>query len=245
MLALQPSLDDFWFLPLGGTGEIGMNLNLYGHDGQWLMVDCGITFEDHIDHRGVLQSRVEMPAIDAIRSHQIQLAGIIVTHAHEDHLGALPHLWDQLGCKIYTTPFTRNVLQNKFARSNCPAPIETVDPGSRFEIGPFSLRLLSMTHSTPETQGVLIETPVAKVFHTADWKLDPEPVVGPAMADETFMALSEVDAIVCDSTNAPQAERAISESAVQAGLLIAIQDAPGRVVVACFASNIARLQTLG
>ena len=245
MLALQPSSNDFWFLPLGGTGEIGMNLNLYGHNGQWLMVDCGITFEDHVDAEGFTQTRVEMPAIEAIRSNQINLVGIIVTHAHEDHLGALPHLWDQLGCPIYTTPFTRNVLQNKFARSHCVAPIETVEPGSSLEIGPFSLTLVSMTHSTPETQGLVIETPVGKVFHTADWKLDPDPVVGSPMAETTFLALKDIDAVVCDSTNAPRAERAVSEAAVQAGLLAAIQDAPGRVVVACFASNIARLQTLG
>lgn len=245
MSKLIPSTEDFWFLPLGGTGEIGMNLNLYGHAGQWIMVDCGITFEDQKDAQGFLQSRVEMPAIEAIGLHQIELVGIVITHAHEDHLGALPYLWEQLGCAIYATPFSRNVLLSKFARSGCPAPITTFEPGGTFKLGGFSIRSVPMTHSTPETQGLVIETPVATIFHTADWKIDPVPVVGPAWSEAFFQQLHGIDAVVCDSTNALELTHTVSEAAVRSGLLNAIQDASGRVIVGCFASNIARLQTLG
>jgi ribonuclease J len=245
MLNLNPSPEDFWFLPLGGTGEIGMNLNLYGHNGQWLMVDCGITFEDRADGQGFLQSRIEMPAIEAIRTHEINLVGLVITHAHEDHLGAVQHLWDQLGCPIYATPFSRNVLLSKFARSNCQAPIEVFQPDAEFSVGPFRIQSLSMTHSTLETQGLIIETPVSRIFHTADWKIDSDPVIGRGMQVDRIAQLKNIDAVVCDSTNALELEHAVSESTVRSGLLSAIKDAPGRVVVGCFASNIARLQTIG
>ena len=242
---LTPNSKEFWFIPLGGTGEIGMNLNLYGHDGQWLIVDCGITFEDQADKNGVSQSRVEMPLVDFAAAQRKNIVGIIATHAHEDHIGALPYLWEHLGCPIYTTPFTRNVLRNKFAWNNCPAPIHAVTEGGELELGPFTVTFIPMTHSTPETQGLLIDTAVGRVFHTADWKLDSNPVVGRHMATDQYQAMSQVDAVVCDSTNALNSTSAVSESEVSAGLLSAITDAPGRVVVACFASNIARLQMLG
>lgn len=242
---MTPNSTEFWFLPLGGTGEIGMNLNLYGHDGQWLIVDCGITFEDQPDKNGMSQSRVEMPLVDFAAARQKNIVGIIATHAHEDHIGALPYLWERLGCPIYTTPFTRNVLRNKFARDNCPALIHTVPEGGELQLGAFQVTFIPMTHSTLETQGLIIDTPVGRVFHTADWKLDSNPVVGRHMATDQYQEMTRVDAVVCDSTNALNPASAISESAVREGLLTAISDAPGRVVVACFASNIARLQMLG
>jgi ribonuclease J len=240
-----PNNNEFWFIPLGGTGEIGMNLNLYGHDGQWLIVDCGITFEDQPDKNGISQSRVEMPLVDFAAAQRENIVGIIATHAHEDHIGALPYLWERLGCPIYTTPFTRNVLRNKFARDNCPALIHPVPEGGKLQLGAFHVTFIPMTHSTLETQGLVIDTPVGRVFHTADWKLDSNPVVGRHMATDQYQDMARVDAVVCDSTNALNPASAISESAVREGLLRAISDAPGRVVVACFASNIARLQMLG
>ncbi|MFT5015181.1 MAG: ribonuclease J [Dinoroseobacter sp.] len=241
----QPSRDDLWLLPLGGTGEIGMNLNLYGHDGQWLMVDCGISFEDQLDKNGVNQSRVIMPDIEFLKTIKHQIVGIVVTHAHEDHIGALPYLWSQIECPIYASPFTRQVLINKFVRAHCPAPVTTIDPHSTFKLGVFSIAPVAMTHSTPETLGLVISTPAARVFHTADWKIDPDPIIGvPATAD-LYTNLGELDAVVSDSTNALEPNWAISEATVHEGLLAVIRDAPGRVIVSCFASNIARLQTLG
>lgn len=242
---LTPDRQEFWFIPLGGTGEIGMNLNMYGHDGHWIIVDCGITFEDEPDKNGITQSRVEMPLIDFAAAKRASILGVIATHAHEDHIGALPYLWEHLGCPIYTTPFTRNVLRAKFARSSCPAPIRDIAEGGTLDLGPFKLTFIPMTHSTPETQGLVIQTPVGKVFHTADWKLDENPVVGRNITPEQYQAMTDIDAVVCDSTNALNPASAHSESDVATGLLTAISHATGRVVVACFASNIARLQTLG
>ncbi|MFT4797793.1 MAG: ribonuclease J [Candidatus Azotimanducaceae bacterium] len=242
---MTPNSNEFWFIPLGGTGEIGMNLNLYGHNGRWLIVDCGITFEDQPPKNGISRSRVEMPLIDFAAAQRKNIVGIIATHAHEDHIGALPYLWEHLGCPIYTTPFTRNVLRNKFARSNCPALIQEVAEGGELALGPFKVTFIPMTHSTPETQGLVIDTPVGRVFHTADWKLDSNPVVGKPMATDQYQKMQRIDAVVCDSTNALNPASATSESEVSEGLLSAVSDAPGRVVVACFASNIARLQMLG
>jgi ribonuclease J len=163
-----PTDKDLWFLPLGGCGEIGMNLNLFGHNGSWLMVDCGITFEDSVTSR--TGNRVEMPDPLFIANRHEALAGIIATHAHEDHIGALPHLWEQLRCPIYTTPFTRNVVARKFAQAGIRAPLVTVHPGETIEIGPFKVTWVPITHSTPETNGLLIDTPAGRVLHTATGK---------------------------------------------------------------------------
>ena len=242
---LIPSRQEFWFIPLGGTGEIGMNLNLYGHNGRWIIVDCGITFEDRPDDNGIMQSRIEMPLIDFASEQRDNILGIIATHAHEDHIGALPYLWEHLGCPIYTTPFTRNVLRAKFARNNCSAPILDVVEGGTLDLGPFNLTFIPMTHSTPETQGLIIQTPVGRVFHTADWKLDADPVVGVHVTPQQYQTMTDIDAVVCDSTNALNPMGAKSETEVADALLTAVSDASRRVIVACFASNIARLQTLG
>jgi len=246
-----PRTEDFWFLPLGGCGEIGMNLNLYGHAGQWLMVDCGVTFERVPLASGAQVSqggnRVEMadPAFIANRSES--LVALIATHAHEDHIGAIAHLWDQLRCPIYTTPFTRNVLLRKLREKGIAAPVLTVQPGETVQLGPFEVTWMPITHSTPETNALLISTPVGRVLHTADWKLDAAPITGDAVDPALFRALASqrVDAIICDSTNATQAGHSISEGELFEGLLAAVRGSEGRVVVSCFASNIARLQTLG
>lgn len=242
----SPGQKDLWFLPLGGCGEIGMNLNLYGHAGQWLMVDCGVTFEK-IDDQPLSGNRVEMPDPMFIANRSETLVGIIATHAHEDHIGAIPHLWQQFRCPIYTTPFTRQVLQRKLRQAGIDAPLVTVHPGETLQLGPFRIRWLPITHSTPETNALLISTSVAQVLHTADWKIDAAPVVGDAIDPALFQAAgrSRIDAIVCDSTNATHAGSSVSESELFEDLLATVRESEGRVVVACFASNIARLQTLG
>lgn len=244
-MSLIPSPKDLWFLPLGGCGEIGMNMNLFGHASSWLMVDCGITFEDSQFTR--TGNRVEMPDPLFIANRHESLAGIIATHAHEDHIGALPHLWEQLRCPIYTTPFTRSVLARKFSQHGLNPPLVTVHPGETVEIGPFTVTWVPITHSTPETNGLLIDTAVGRVFHTADWKLDSAPVAGAAIEPRLFEELGRrgVAAIICDSTNAPTVGSSTSESTLFDGLLAAVKASAGRVVVACFSSNIARLQTLG
>jgi ribonuclease J len=241
---MTPSHKDFWFLPLGGTGEIGMNLNLYGHAGCWLMVDCGVTFEKV---EGSTRNRVEMADPSFIANRSETLVGLIATHAHEDHIGAIAHLWPQLRCPIYTTPFTRNVLLRKLREKSVDAPIITVPEHKPLELGPFRVTWLPITHSTPETNALLIETPLGEVLHTADWKLDSAPIVGDAVATKRYAQLGSrgLLATVCDSTNATVTGHSVSESELFEDLLAAVRESAGRVVVACFSSNIARLQTLG
>ena len=243
---MTPGQKDFLFVPLGGCGEIGMNLNLFGHAGQWLMVDCGITFEKDDTNPGG-GNRVEMPDPIFISNRSGALVGMIATHAHEDHIGAIAHLWPQLRCPIYTTPFTRNVLLRKLRQKGIDAPIVTVQEGETITLGGFRVTWLPITHSTVETNALLIETSAGRVLHTADWKIDSAPIVGRAFEPDVYRRLGDdgIDAIVCDSTNANQAGHSTSESELFEGLLAAVKCSTGRVVVACFSSNIARLQTLG
>ena len=241
-----PSQKDFVFVPLGGCGEIGMNLNLFGHAGKWLMVDCGITFEKD-ENSPATGNRVEMPDPSFISNRSEALVGIIATHAHEDHIGAIAHLWEQFQCPIYTTPFTRNVLLRKLRQKGIAAPIVTVSEGETLELGPFNVTWVPITHSTPETNGLLIRTALGSVLHTADWKIDSGPIVGEPIKPELYKRIGSlgVDAIVCDSTNALVGGTSYSESELFSGLLDAVKHSEGRVVVGCFSSNVARMQTLG
>jgi ribonuclease J len=242
---VTPGPADLWFLPLGGCGEIGMNLNLFGHDGAWLMVDCGITFERAAGSGDTL---VQMPDPAFIASRRDQLVGLVATHAHEDHIGAIPYLWPQLRCPIYTTAFTAAVLRSKVASrsTEAPGPVIELPPGAEQQLGPFHVRWLPITHSTPDTCALHITTPAGSVLHTADWKLDAEPVVGPAFDARIYQSVGQsgVEAVICDSTNAPVPGFTPTEAAVAVGLEGAIRGRKGRVVVACFASSIARLQTV-
>lgn len=242
---LTPGPKDLWFLPLGGCGEIGMNLNLYGHDGAWLMVDCGITFEREA---GSTRPRLQMADPRFIVEHRERLAAIIITHAHEDHLGALPLLWDRLRVPVYTTPFTAEVLRRKAAGrgGRVPEPLVECLPGDKMRLGPFDLHWLPITHSTPDTCALHLSCPAGRVVHTADWKIDAQPVVGPAFDASSFerAGTASIDAVVCDSTNATVAGHSTSEGAVREGLRRVVREASGRVVVACFASNVARLASL-
>lgn len=241
-----PSQKDFVFVPLGGCGEIGMNLNLFGHAGKWLMVDCGVTFEKDSSVTGT-GNRVEMADPSFISNRSEALVGIIATHAHEDHIGAIAHLWEQFQCPIYTTEFTRNVLLRKLRQRGIAAPIITVNEGESIDLTPFNVTWVPITHSTPETNALLIRTAIGVVLHTADWKIDSAPIVGAAIDPETYKQIgaSGVDAIVCDSTNATQSGSSFSESELFNGLLDTVKQSEGRVVVGCFSSNVARMQTLG
>ncbi len=235
---------DLAFLPLGGTGEIGMNLNLYRCQGQWLAVDCGIGFGGS-----------EMPEVDVmmpdpgfIAERRDRLLGLVITHAHEDHLGAVPWLWRQLRCPVYASPFAAAVLRRKLAEVQLLSEVKlnVVPPGSAFTLGPFGLRLLRVAHSVPEAQALAITTPAGTVLHTGDWKLDPHPLVGPPTDEAAFAALGEqgVLAMICDSTNAMVEGHSGSEAEVRSTLTDLIASLRGRIAVTCFASNVARVESV-
>jgi ribonuclease J len=236
--------DELTFLSLGGAGEIGMNLNLYGYGGKWLMLDCGVTFgDDRAPGVDVL-----MPDPSFIVERRESLAGLVVTHAHEDHLGAIPYLWDRLRCPVYATPFAAAVLRAKLVESEFRAevPITVVPMSGKFTVGPFELELITLTHSIPEPNAVVIRTPLGAVLHTGDWKLDPGPVVGPTTDEEALRRLGDegVLAMVCDSTNALRPGESGSEADVRDSLIKLIGQLKNRVAVACFASNVARLRSV-
>ena len=222
-----------------------MNFNLFGNNGQWMAVDCGITLEQV---PGAIRPAVQMPDLGFITARREQLAGLIVTHAHEDHLGALPYLWKQLQCPVYATPFAAAVLRHKTRgrRGTLPDPLIEVEPGATIALGPFSVEWLPITHSTPETCALSITVGDSRILHTADWKIDSDPVVGSAWSARRFKELGDagIDAVVCDSTNALQAGHSPSEGEVAVGLGRAVAACEGRVVVGCFSSNVARMHTL-
>lgn len=239
----QPSKNDVWFLPLGGSGEIGMNLNLYAYKNQWLMVDLGVTFGDRY---GV---EIITPDIEFIHNHKDLLHGLIVTHAHEDHIGAIPYLWPYLRCPVYLTPFSAGVLRRKLEELpwRNQVPIIELEPNAQFNVGDFQAKFVQLTHSIPEAQGLLIQAGDKRIFHTGDWKMDPGPVTGPGFDAETLREIGDhgVDALVCDSTNVFEKGTTGSESLVEEELTAEIAKHSGkRVAVTCFASNVARLQTL-
>lgn len=244
---MTPDSGDFWFMPLGGCGEIGMNMNLYGHDEQWLMVDCGVTFRD-ADGSNNSGFHVQMadPAFIAQQAARIQ--GLLLTHAHEDHIGAVPYLWPRLRCPVYATQFTAEMLRRKLVEHKLETEIDLrlVNPGERFNIGIFDVEWVAHTHSVPDPCGLVIRTPVGSAFHTADWKLDRSPQVGHHYDETHYAAIGAtgIDAMICDSTCADRDGHSLSEADLFAGLLQQVEDTAGRVIVACFGSNIARLNTL-
>ena len=244
---MTPDKHDLWFIPLGGCGEIGMNMNLYGHDEQWLMVDCGVTFRDADGSRGS-GFDVQMPDPEFIAARKNALQGLLLTHAHEDHIGAVAHLWRRLGCPIYATEFTAEMLKRKLAEHGLhnQIPIKLVTPCDRFTIGVFDIEWVAQTHSVPDPCGIVIRTAAGSVFHTGDWKLDSLPLVGHGYDEAHYRRIGQsgINAMVCDSTCANQAGRSLSEGALYKGLRQEIENASGRVVVTCFGSNIARLNTL-
>ena len=235
---------DLHFLPLGGSGEIGMNLNLYEYGGQWLMVDLGVTFADD----GVPGVEVMMPDPQFIVERRDKLIGLVLTHAHEDHLGAVQYLWPELRCPIWATPFTAAFLRRKLTETDFADEVEIniVEMGSRFRIGPFDLEMVTLTHSIPEPNGLAIRTPAGTVFHTGDWKIDPDPLVGDVTNDARLRTIGDdgVLALVGDSTNALKEGESGSEADVREALTTLFRQHGGRIAVACFASNVARLESI-
>ena len=233
------------FLALGGSGEIGMNANLYGCDGKWIMLDLGVTFGSH-DYPGI---DIVMPDLEFIEDRKKDLLGIVLTHGHEDHIGAIPYLAAELGVPLYANRFTAGLIAHKLAEEGLEKEVEikVVDIDDNFRIGPFGIRLIPLAHSILEMSAVVIDTPYGRVFHTGDWKLDEEPILGVPATAAALSAIGDegVDVLVCDSTNAFNAEASGSEGALRDGLEQAVGAAKGRVVVTTFASNAARLATLG
>src|SRR5215210_1535732 len=237
--------EELLFLALGGSGEIGMNVNLYGCRGQWIMADLGLTFAD-TDYPGI---DLILPDLEFIEQNQERLAGIILTHGHEDHIGALPYLSEELKAPLFATPFTAGLIAGKLDEEGLTGRVKLniVERGGSIDLGPFKVSFVALSHSIPEGNGVLIETPFGSIFHTGDWKIDETPVIGEAPSTEALTEIGDrgVLALVCDSTNVFQDRPSGSEESVHEGLHAQVEKAKGRVLVTTFASNAARLQTIG
>ena len=239
--------DELLFCPLGGSGEIGMNMNLfaYGKPGEhkWIMVDIGVTFADDT-----------LPGIDLIYpdpgfivDKKEDLLGIILTHAHEDHIGAIAHLWPQLKCKIFATPFTAVLIKEKLKEKNIDATnyLKIVQLNGTVDLDPFKIEYITLTHSILEPNGLRIETPAGVILHTGDWKIDPEPLIGEKINSDRLKEIGKegVLAMVCDSTNVFSMGKAGSELDVRKSLLNIMGSLKKRIVMASFASNVARMET--
>ncbi|MGI4730369.1 MAG: ribonuclease J, partial [Janthinobacterium lividum] len=237
--------NDLLFCALGGSGEIGMNVNLYGYGGKWVMVDCGITFADAA-YPGI---DVILPDLQFIEERLDDLVGIVLTHGHEDHIGALPYLAEDLGVPLYASPFTAGLIRGKLEEERIAdrVKLRIVEQGKPFKVGPFDFTMIAMSHSIPEASALLIETPAGKVFHSGDWKLDAAPLLGDPANEAELTAIGDtgIDVLMCDSTNIFNTKASGSESDVRQGLYDVVTAARGRVVVTSFASNAARLSTLG
>lgn len=233
------------FLPLGGSGEIGMNLNLYGHKGKWLMVDCGMSFADNY-----------LPGVDLvfpdpafIEDEQDDLVGLVLTHGHEDHIGAVPYLWERFQSPVYATPFTAELVKGKLKEAGIldQVPLHVVEAHQKIDLAPFEVTYVPLAHSIAEGHGLAIKTSRGTIFHTGDWKLDERPLIGPACPSPVLSALGEagVLALVGDSTNVFNPSESGSEAAVRESLKDIVAGMKNRVVITTFASNVARLETIG
>ena len=240
--------DELVFLPLGGSNEIGMNFNLYGfgppHDRKWIVVDLGVTFGDQTTP-GV---EIILPDPEFIEAHAKNIIGIVLTHAHEDHIGAVAWLWPRLKAPLYATPFTAFLLREKLRENDESADAEiTVIPlGGKIDLGPFQVELITLTHSIPEPNGLAIRTPLGTILHTGDWKIDPDPLLGGVTDEDAIRRLGDegVLAMVCDSTNVFVDGHAGSEADVRDALAKLVKGLKGKVAVACFASNVARMDSV-
>lgn len=240
--------DELVFLPLGGVGEIGMNLALYGYgpktNRQWIMVDCGVTFPGP-DLPGV---DLVLPDIRFLAGERKNLKGIVITHAHEDHYGALNELWPGLNVPVYASPFTAGMLEAKrdYERSRVEIPVTIFKQGDRINLGPFEIEAIGVNHSIPEPMSLAIKTPLGTVIHTGDWKIDLDPSLGPLTDEARFRKLGDegVLALICDSTNAVRDGISPSEHEVSESLTKIIESAEGRVGITTFSSNVGRIRSI-
>ena len=242
--AFSETDDALYFLPLGGAGEFGVNLNLYGYRGKWLMVDLGMGFGD--ETMPGIELLVPNPTF--IEERREDLVGLVLTHAHEDHIGAIPHLWPRLRCPIYATPFTAAMVRTKLAENELlgRAKITEIALNGVIELDPFRVEYVTMAHSIPEPNALIIRTPAGVVIHSGDWKLDPDPIVGPPTDEETLRRTGEdgVLALICDSTNALTPGHSGSEADLLPSLTALFGRYKNRIAIASFASNVARLETI-
>jgi ribonuclease J len=244
-----PPTDELVFLPLGGSGEIGMNFNAYGFgppdDRQWIIVDCGVLFGREGSLPGI---DVLMPDVRYLAEQRENILGIIATHAHEDHIGAIAHLWPSLRCPVYATPFTARLIAGKLEEAGLASKlhVKQVPVGGSLTLGPFAMDFISITHSILEPNVLAIRTPLGVVCHTGDWKIDPDPMLGEATDTEALNRLGDegVLALVCDSTNALVPGSSGSEMGVRESLIELVGTLKGRVAVTGFASNVARLESI-
>ncbi len=240
----RPPDDALWFLPLGGSGEIGMNLYLYGTEGQWLMVDCGVSFPDETTP-GI---EVIMPDISFIVERRDALLGMVITHGHEDHLGGIEHLWPHLRCPVYATPFTLEMIRSRLAEAGLKGQVNLIELpiNGTFELGPFKGEMIHVTHSIPETHMVALTTKHGTVLHTGDWKFDPDPIVGDLTNERRLKELGrhKLMALVGDSTNALEPGFSDSELTAQKGLCDVFGRFRHRIAVTCFSRSIARLKSV-
>ncbi len=236
--------ESLYFIPLGGAEQFGVNLNVYGYQGQWLAVDCGLGFADE-RFPGV---DILLPDPDFIAARRKNLSGLIITHAHEDHIGAVVHLWPRLKCPIYCSAFTAEVLKEKLNENpECrAADIQVVSPGETISLSPFRVQFIPVSHSIPHTCALFIQTSLGNVLHSGDWNLDPKPVLGEITNPSTFQDIGKkgVMAYVGDSTNAEVAGVSGSEQDVAEGLTQVFQECEGRIAITMFASNVGRIRSI-
>ena len=240
--------EEFIFCPLGGSGEIGMNMNLFAYgnseDRKWIIVDIGVTFADDA-----------IPGIDLIYpdpgfivDKKDNLLGLVLTHAHEDHIGAIAHIWPKLLCNIYATPFTSVLIKEKFKEKKIDLgnKLKIVQLNGNIELGPFKIDFVTLTHSILEPNGLSIETPSGTVLHTGDWKIDPNPLIGEKINEDKLKKIGTngILAMICDSTNVFSPGRAGSEADVRKSLLKVMENRSKRIIVTSFASNVARMETI-
>jgi ribonuclease J len=241
--------DELTFAPLGGVGEIGMNLSVYGlgnrHQSSWLAVDLGVSFGDEEHLPGI---DLIMPDIRFLEKERKNLVGLVLTHAHEDHFGAIIDLWPRLKCPIYATKFSAALFEAKCASERNPPkiPVKVVPSGGRINLGPFNVEFIPVAHSIPESHALAIHTSAGTVLHTGDWKIDPTPIIGPPTDERRLRELGDagVLALIGDSTNAVRDGRSPSETEVAKTITELVKNAKGRVAVTTFASNVARLRAV-
>jgi len=240
--------EELIFCPLGGSGEIGMNMNLYAYgkeDNQkWIIVDMGVTFADDT----IPGVDLIMPDPGFIIEKKNDLLGIVLTHAHEDHIGAVAHIWPELKCKLYATPFTAALLTEKFKEKKIDISsfLKIVKLNSQIKLGAFEIDFVTLTHSILEPNGLSIKTPLGTILHTGDWKIDPNPLIGNKIDEEKLKKIGDggVSAMICDSTNIFSPGRAGSESDVRDSLLGIMEIKTKRILVTSFASNVARMESI-